>query len=108
MFAFIKGELIQMSATYVVIETHGIGYQICIPVNVFSQLPQLGSTLLLYTSYVVRELSQTLYGFLSIQERDLYEILMSVSGIGPKLALSLIGHLPLHELQRAISQREIA
>lgn len=91
----------------VILETGGIGYLIYIPANVFGKLPQCGEKILLHTSYVIREQSQALYGFLSLQEKDLFETLLGVSGIGPKTALSLIGHLPLHDLQRAIGSHDI-
>jgi holliday junction DNA helicase RuvA len=106
MFAYIKGSLILSSPTTVVVETASIGYKIFIPINTFHELPQIGAQITLHTSFVVRELSQTLYGFLSIQERDFFEVLMGVTGVGPKLALSLIGHMPLLELQNAITQED--
>lgn len=108
MFAFIKGQLIYSTPMSIVVEANGIGYKILIPANVFSKLPQYGDSVFLHVSYVVRELSQTLYGFFSAQERDLFEMLMGVTGIGPKLALSLIGHMILHDLRKAISNGEIA
>lgn len=107
MYAFIKGELVHSSPLYVVVETGGVGYQIHTPANVFAKLPQLGSTVLLHTSFVVRELSQTLYGFLSVHERDMFETLMGVTGIGPKLALSINGHISLTDLQKAVANADI-
>lgn len=107
MFAYIKGELTHASPVSVIVETVGIGYLIYIPANVFGKLPQIGQPILLHTSYVVRELSQTLYGFLSVAERDLFEELMGVTGIGPKIALSVIGHLSLQDLQRAINSHDV-
>lgn len=108
MFAFIKGELVSSSLVTVIVETNGIGYKIWIPTSTFSRLPQLGSAVFLHVSYVVRELSHTLYGFLHASERDLFEVLLNVTGIGPKLALSLIGHLSLQELSQAISSHNLA
>lgn len=108
MFAYIKGKLIEATPSNAIIESHGIGYRIYIPANLFSKLPQINEEALLYTSYVVRELSQTLYGFLSNQERDLFDLLMTVSGIGPKLALSVIGHINFTELQKAISNHDVS
>lgn len=107
MYAFIKGTLISANGSRAVVEASGIGYLIFIPPSVMAKLPQTGSQVLLHTSFVVRELSQALYGFLSEQERDLFEVLMGVTGIGPKLALSIIGHLTLHDLHRAISGGDI-
>jgi holliday junction DNA helicase RuvA len=108
MFAFLKGELVVIMPTNVVVEANGIGYLIYIPANLFGKLPQTGNKVLLHTSYIVREQSHTLYGFLSVQERDLFETLMGVTGIGPKTALSVIGHLNAQDLHRAISNNDIA
>ncbi len=107
MYAFIKGELVHASPSTIVVQTGGIGFQILIPANVFAKLPQTGTSVLLHTSFIVRELSHTLYGFLAIHDRELFEILMGVSGIGPKIALSIIGHLSINELQRAINNADI-
>jgi holliday junction DNA helicase RuvA len=107
MFAHIRGTLVYSSPIYVTLETGGVGYKIMIPANVFSQLPQIGEKLLLHTAFIVRELSQTLYGFTSDQERDIFEVLLGVSGVGPKTALSIIGHLSAHNLYDAISNNDI-
>ncbi len=108
MFAYIKGALAESKTTYVVVEAGGIGYKIFIPVSAFGRLSHVGSEVVLYTSFVVREQAQTLYGFSFVQERDFFEALLGVTGIGPKIALALLGHLSLMELQRAISQDDIA
>lgn len=102
MYAYIKGQLQHADAQYAVLESYGIGYKIFIPASLFSKLPHMGETIILYTSFVVRELAHTLYGFLTTNERDLFEELLNVTGIGPKTALSLIGHLSLSDLQKAI------
>jgi Holliday junction DNA helicase RuvA len=107
MYAFIKGLLVQSSPISVIIEANGIGYRLYIPASVFGKLPQINNQVILHTSYVVRELSQTLYGFQSEIERDLFEELMGVTGIGPKMALNVIGHLSLQDLQRAVSSHDI-
>lgn len=106
MFAYIKGTLALSNGTYVVLETHGIGYLVHIPANAVHRLPQIGQSLTLHTSYIVREQSQALYGFLNEEERDLYEMLLGVSGIGPKLGLNVIGHLTIADLQRAIQNND--
>lgn len=107
MFAYIKGILTFVSPTYAVVEASGVGYKIFIPVNAFGVLPQLNSSCLFYVSFVVREASQTLYGFHSAKERDFFEALLNVTGIGPKIAMALIGHMTAHDLQKAISQGDI-
>lgn len=107
MFAFIKGKLVQANPLYVVVEANGVGYKISIGASTFAKIPMIESDILLYTSFVVREFSQALYGFISDQDRELFESLMNVSGIGPKSALSLIGHMDTYDLCQAISQQNI-
>jgi holliday junction DNA helicase RuvA len=80
MISFVKGKLIEATALYVVLEAQGIGYKVYIAANAMATLPQVGEPLLLHTSFVIREFSQSLYGFLSGQERDLFEALMNVTG----------------------------
>lgn len=107
MFAFVKGILVEATPLAVIIDVQGIGYKVFIPASVFSQLPQIGEKVCLYTSFIVRELSHSLYGFMNVQERDLFETFLNVNGIGPKLALSLIGHMPIKELQKAMIQNDL-
>lgn len=106
MFAYIKGRLAAAATASVVLENGGIGYKIFISLNAYHELPQLGADLTLHTSFVVRELSQSLYGFLSAEERDFFELLMGVTGVGPKIALALIGHMPLSQLQESIANAD--
>lgn len=107
MFAFIRGTLIEASLTFAIIEANGIGYKLFLPANLLPRLPQMGQQTLLHTSFVIRECSQALYGFLTSQDRDLFEGLLNVSGIGPKTALNLIGHMTLQELQSAVTNSDI-
>lgn len=107
MFSYIKGVLSGATASYATVEASGVGYKLFVPANLFAHLPELGSEVLLHTSFVVREQSQALYGFMTAGERDLFETLMGVTGIGPKLALSLVGHLSLSDLQHALYQGNI-
>lgn len=104
MYAYIKGTLVHSTPSTAVIEANGIGYLLHIPARTYSQLPQVGVHLILYTSFIVREQSQALYGFTTAQERDFFEQLLGVTGIGPKTALALVGHMALVELQQAIVQ----
>lgn len=107
MYAYIRGKLTYSSPSHAILEAAGVGYQIFIPANLFTRLPQIGEETLLYTSFIVREQSQSLYGFMDAMERDFFEALMNVSGIGPKTALSLIGHMSLGDLHQAISSGNI-
>ncbi len=107
MISYIKGILVESQPGYAVLETIGIGYKIFIPTSAYAKLPQYGQQTVLYTSFIVRELSQALYGFTTQEERELFEELLTVTGVGPKLALSLIGHLPIHNMRQAVAAGDI-
>lgn len=107
MFAYLKGTLVTAHPTYAIVDVQGIGYSLFIPCRVLGELPALGKSVQFYTTFVVREFSHSLYGFLNSQERDIFEVLMNVSGVGPKLALSLIGHLTFNELQIAVAHQDL-
>lgn len=107
MYAFIRGILHESTPLAIVLDVQGVGYRIMIPASAFSHLPPLGETMLLHTSYIIREFAHTLYGFLSPHEKEIFELLMEVSGVGPKLALSIIGNLSSHDLLNAIQRGDI-
>ncbi len=102
MFEFIEGTLEEKSPESIAINCRGVGYLLFIPVNCFHELPQIGTPVRMYTSFIVREDSQRLFGFLERSERDLFSTLKDISGIGPKTALSLIGHLEKNALLEAV------
>lgn len=106
MFDFIRGLLKDKEPLKTVVETGGIGYRIATPLSAFSKLPALDAPLTLFLSQVIREDSHTLYGFLLKEERDLFEILITLSGVGPKTALNLIGHMELSAFHHAISSAD--
>lgn len=104
MFEFIRGTLVSSSPIKAVIDVRGVGYALFVPIN--SHLPNQGEEVTLYTSLIIREDAHTLFGFLTLEERDLFESLRAVSGIGPKTALALIGHMTIDVLYSAISQAD--
>ncbi len=108
MYAYIRGKLVNATSSHAVVDVGGIGYLISVPASLFALLPNNGSEVTLYTSLQVREDSQTLYGFLQASDRDLFEILIGISGIGPKTGLNIISHLSAHELQEAVSNHDIS
>lgn len=108
MYAYLKGTLAAAHSTFVIIDVQGVGYLVHIPCRLMGGLPSLGDPIQLFTTFIVRELSHALYGFLRSQERDVFEVLINVTGIGPKLALSLIGHLSMEELQVSVSQQDVS
>ena len=108
MIAYLKGILAAIYSPYsIIVDVQGVGYTILVPPSLFGQLPAIGEAVQIYTSLVVREDSQTLYGFTTSQERELFEALIGTTGVGPKLALSLLGHLNLTELIGAVTQANL-
>lgn len=102
MYAYISGILKESTPSEAIIEAHGVGFYLSISLNDFAKLPPIGSFVLLYTAFVVREQSQTLYGFLTKEGKALFEELITISGIGPKTALGIIGHLTYEELEEGV------
>jgi Holliday junction DNA helicase RuvA len=108
MIASIRGILLATGLDYAVIETGGVGFQIFAPRPVLGALGAFGDSVQLYTHLQVREDALTLYGFATTEQRQLFEILLSVSGVGPKVALSLLSSGPTDELRAAIGGGDIA
>lgn len=108
MFEYIRGKLAGATPHKAIIDVNGIGYGVLIALNTYSRLPQVGQELLLYVAPIVREDAHLLYGFLLQEERNLFEKFTLVSGIGPKTALALIGHMEISDLQMAILHGNIA
>jgi Holliday junction DNA helicase RuvA len=107
MFEYIKGKLVEITPTKITIEANNIGYNIFIPLSVFSHLPEKNSEILCYTFLVVKEDSHTLYGFLEKCEKELFKLLITISGIGPKIALLIIGNIEFNNFQRALKTSDI-
>jgi Holliday junction DNA helicase RuvA len=107
MFEYIRGKLIEITPTKITIEANNIGYNILIPISVFSSLPEKNSEILCYTFLVIKEDSHTLYGFLEKEEKELFKLLITVSGIGPKIALLIIGNIEFSNFQRALKNSDI-
>ncbi|MFA6119513.1 MAG: Holliday junction branch migration protein RuvA [Parachlamydiales bacterium] len=106
MFEYIKGKLIEADNQKAIVDVNGLGYKIFIPACISSSL--LDKTeVLLYISYIVKEDSQTLYGFLTKVQKEVFELLMTVSGVGAKTANLLLGHLDVENLHLAISNADI-
>ncbi|HHU33063.1 MAG: Holliday junction branch migration protein RuvA [Zhaonellaceae bacterium] len=92
MFAFIKGIIECNNSKTVVINVHGVGYEINIPSNIVNQLPKVGNSIQLFTYFYLREDQAQLFGFLNSSDKELFKILLEVSGVGPKLALEILSN----------------
>ncbi len=102
MYSYIKGELTEKNIDSIVVETAGIGYNIFIPTQCFDYLPDEGEDVKIYTYLCVREDAMILYGFLSKDDLEIFKMLITVSGIGPKGGLAILSILSADDLRFAI------
>ncbi|HRW58057.1 MAG TPA: Holliday junction branch migration protein RuvA [Chlamydiales bacterium] len=107
MYEYIQGKIVETTLQSAIIDVQGIGYKIITPISVASDLPASGSQVKLFISYIVKEDSQTLYGFQKKEMRNLFEKILSISGIGPKLALGILGHITIEEFEHAIVTQNV-
>tara|TARA_B100002051_G_scaffold35498_1_gene28948 strand:+ start:898 stop:1485 length:588 start_codon:yes stop_codon:yes gene_type:complete len=104
MIEFVSGIIIEKKADYLILEANGIGYKIFISLNSFNSLPDLGTQFKINTFFHITENSQCLYGFNDIVEKELFLMLIGVSGIGPRTGISLLSAVkPLDFKQRIIA-----
>ena len=101
MIALLRGELAYKSVDHVIVDTGGVGYRLFIPLSTFYALPDTGPVRLLVHTHV-REDALLLFGFATPAERDMFATLIGISGIGPKLALNILSHIPVADLQGAV------
>ena len=102
MYAFIEGKVCEKNAGELILLAGGVGYQINCSMNTLAAAPALGETMHCYTYLSVREDAMELFGFASREEKRMFLSLTGVSGVGPKMALALLGSMPLKELNLAI------
>lgn len=102
MYDYIKGIYMGMHKEYVVVENNGIGYKISVSGSTISELPKKEEEVLIYIEQMVREDFIGLYGFLSKEEREMFNLLLTINGVGAKAALSLLSISSVHNLKYAI------
>ena len=107
MIYYVKGILTEYTEEGVVLEAGGVGYQLLLPPSLMAELPAPGEEVKLYTYYQVGEDSQKLYGFKDRDSRSLFLQIIKVSGIGPKLAVSVLGTLGVDELRLAVVSGDV-
>lgn len=103
MISYIRGTLAEKNEDSAVVEAHGVGYQIFVPVPVLSELPPLGESVKIYTYFSVREDGMSLFGFLSRQDLAMFKQLIGVNSIGPKSALGILSALRPDVLRMAVA-----
>jgi Holliday junction DNA helicase RuvA len=107
MIAQLAGALAYKSPEHLVVDVHGVGYQVYVSLNSFYRLPEPGNRVQLLIHTQVREDSIQLYGFVDPEEKDLFQLLLGVSGIGPRLALNILSGTPAQELQAALEAGDL-
>ena len=108
MIGYLTGKIISKKPTQVLLDVQGVGYIINISINTFDNLSEEDSKVSLYTHLSVREDSLTLFGFYTSSEKELFEILIGVNGIGPKLALGILSGIDVNEFKDAIANNNVS
>jgi len=102
MIGRLKGLLLEKQPPAILIDVQGVGYELEASMSTFYNLPECGETILLHTHMVVREDAQLLYGFISLAERLMFRTLIKISGVGPKLALTILSGMSAEDFSRCI------
>jgi Holliday junction DNA helicase RuvA len=107
MIGRLRGTFAGRSAGWVLIDVVGVGYEVAVAPRTQTDLPGVGEEVVLHTHLHIREDGMTLYGFATEGERDLFRVLLTASGVGPKLALAILGSLTVTEVRRAVAQEDV-
>ena len=107
MITQIRGRLVEKNPTYVVVDCSGVGYLLHVSLQTFSSLPN-EENIRLYTHLSIREDAHTLYGFITKTEREVFKLLISVSGVGPSIARTMLSSMSSEEVQNAIASDNVA
>ena len=105
MIGKLSGTLVEKQPPQVLVDCHGVGYEVDVPMSTFYNLPAVGSPVSLLTHFVVREDAQLLYGFGTAAERDTFRQLIRISGVGPRTALGVLSGMSVEELARAVTEQ---
>jgi len=106
MIGKLTGTLLEKNPPQILLDCHGVGYEVDVPMSTFYHLPASGEKVSLLTHFVVREDAQILYGFATTAERDAFRQLIRISGVGPRTALSVLSGLSVNDLAQAVSTQE--
>ena len=108
MIGRIRGYLVHKQAPEILVEVGGVGYELHVPMTTLFRLPELGSEVSLVTHFVVREDAQLLYGFIEEGDRSLFRELIKVSGVGPKLALTILSGMDARSFARCVQRDDLS
>lgn len=107
MIGYLKGNIVNLAPTKLLLDVNGVGYNVFISLNTFNKLTALPNPIAVFTHLSVRQDSMDLYGFFTTSEKEMFELLISVTGIGPKLALGILSGIQTDELKNAVSSGNI-
>lgn len=108
MITFLHGKLVDVLPTQVIVDVHGVGYEVIIPLSSFAKLPAPGQEVAILTHLAIREDAHVLYGFMTAQERELFRLLIhTVSGIGPKIALNVLSGMNVTAFRGAVANNDV-
>ena len=108
MIGRLNGTLLEKTPPQVLVDCHGVGYEVDVPMSTFYHLPAVGQPVTLLTHFVVREDAQLLYGFATAEERSVFRQLLRITGVGARTALSILSGMNVADLAQAVSQQESA
>ena len=107
MIAYVRGVLNHKEPNRVVVDVNGLGYEIFVPLSTYQELPAIGSQVKLFTHHQVREDAANLYGFLSAEEKEIFEMVLSISGVGAKVGLSILSAISADDFRISIAQGDM-
>jgi len=107
MISYVRGALDHKEPSYVIVDVNGIGYEVFIPLSTYQELPAMGEQVKLHTHHHVREDTIQLYGFLSSEEREIFELVLTISGVGAKVALSILSSMTVNKFRSAVAQGDM-
>src|SRR4030095_1015884 len=107
MIGYLRGLLLSKKPNLILVDVHGVGYEIHIPLTSFYELPSEGSEVVVKVHTHVREDALILFGFITQREKDLFLRLISISGIGPKLAITILSGARVEELAKAVADEDV-
>ena len=107
MIASIRGKLLEKNPPQVIVECSGLGYEVDVPMSTFYNLPDIGEEVFLQTVMIIREDAELLYGFLTKNEKEVFKLLMKVSGIGPRISLAVLSSMSAEDAGNAIANGEV-
>jgi Holliday junction DNA helicase RuvA len=107
MIALISGKIVYKGISHVIVDVQGVGYRVFIPLTTYYELPEVGETITLHVYTNVKQDAINLFGFYTVQERDIFQLMISVSGIGPRISMNILSGISARELLNAISSGNV-